>query len=158
MKQLPPHAPLPGMEPTDANEATVGQFLCCEPDGPCWLPAKFKQVDPANSLVRLVCEDCVREALPYDPLPTPEEVGERERTYEDYAPGWDLARASDAIDGIPNLEGDTVPESMPQITVEEANAEVRAMIDESPLREPIHGDDLPRPDDMPDLPMPGDRW
>lgn len=25
-------------------------------------------------------------------------------------------------------------------------------------REPLHGDDMPRPDDMPDLPMPGDRW
>jgi hypothetical protein len=27
-----------------------------------------------------------------------------------------------------------------------------------PLREPIHGDDLARPSDEPDLPMPGDRW
>lgn len=26
------------------------------------------------------------------------------------------------------------------------------------LHEPIHGDDLPRPDDEPDVPMPGDRW
>lgn len=26
------------------------------------------------------------------------------------------------------------------------------------FREPIHGDDLPRPDNEPGLPMPGDRW
>lgn len=29
---------------------------------------------------------------------------------------------------------------------------------ESLPREPIHGDDLPRPSDEPDLPMAGDRW
>lgn len=29
---------------------------------------------------------------------------------------------------------------------------------ENSPREPIHGDDLPRPDDDPDIPMPGDTW
>jgi hypothetical protein len=67
------------------------------------------------------------------------------------------ARIADAEDYWPNRELGW-PKS-PEPEIQTASNGAGATMPQSRRRsEPLHGDDLARPGDEPDLPMPGDRW